>query len=265
MTKDIFISGMKKQILAGLIALSSLGFYPTAQAANAHHVRQLLATKECEGCDLSGAGLVMADLSGANLRGANLTGANLSSSNLSGANLQGANLSGSSLFGVNLSGANLCEVNLTSSDLRSTYLVNAQFTNTNLNGANWEGAVGIPLEVAKPEKLYALGVSAAQKGNQEQAITYFNQAIALKPGYAGAYLARGVARYQLFDSPGALQDAQMAEKFFYSQGNSNGLQTAQAFIVELQTPRTAKVDKGKPNFVDFVGGVGSVLLNLFAF
>jgi uncharacterized protein YjbI with pentapeptide repeats len=264
LTKYILISGMKNQILAVLIVLSSF-CGQAAQAANADHVRQLLATKVCEGCDLSGAGLVMADLSGANLRGANLTGANLSRANLSGANLEGTNLSATSLFGVNLSGANLQGANLTSADLRSTYLANAQFVNANLNGANWEGATGIPVQVANPEKLYALGVTAAQKGSQEQAIDYFNQAIALKPDYAGAYLARGVARYQLFDSQGALQDAQMAEKLFASQSHGNGLQTSQAFIMELQIPRNPKVDKGKPNFLDFVGGVSSLLLNLFAF
>ncbi len=256
---------MKKQILALFTVLCSLSFCQIAQAANYDHVRQLLATKECERCDLSGAGLVMADLSGANLRDANITGANLSRANLSGANLSGANLSASSLFGVNLSGANLQGANLTSSDLRNTYLVNAQLTDTNLTGANLEGATGIPLQIVKPEEFYALGVAAAEKGSQQQAIDYFNQAIALKPEYANAYLARGVVRYQLFDSAGALKDMQIAEKLFASQSNNTGLQTAQAFILELQTPPTTKVSRGKPNFANFVSGVSSLLLNLFAF
>ncbi|MDJ0620849.1 MAG: pentapeptide repeat-containing protein [Calothrix sp. MO_192.B10] len=256
---------MRNQSLPVFIVLCFLSFAQTAQAANADHVRQLLATKECEGCDLSGAGLVLADLAGANLRGANLRGANISRANLSGANLQGANLSAASLFGVNLSGANLQEADLTSADLRNTYLVNAQLTNTNLNGANLQGAIGIPLQIAKPEEFYALGVAAAEKGSQQQAIDYFNQAIALKPEYAGAYLARGAVRYQLLDSPGALQDAQVAEKLFASQSNSAGLQTAQAFILELQTPPTKKLNRGKPNFLNFLSGVGSVLLNVFPF
>ncbi len=255
---------MKKQILAIFTVLCSLSFCQVAQGANPDHVRQLLATKDCENCDLSRAGLVMADLSGANLRNANLTGANLSRANLSGANLQGANLSATSLFGVNLSGTNLQGANLTSSDLRNTYLVNAQFTNTNLTGANLEGATGIPLQIVKPEEFYALGVAAAKKGNQQQAIDYFNQAIATNPKYANAYLARGVVRYQLFDSPGALKDTQVAEKLFVSQGNNTGLQTAQAFILELQTPTTNKVSRGKPNFVNFVSGISSLLLNFFA-
>ncbi|MDJ0797324.1 MAG: pentapeptide repeat-containing protein [Calothrix sp. MO_167.B12] len=256
---------MRNQNLSVFIALCFLSFAQTAQAANADHLRQFLATKSCEGCDLSGVGLVMADLAGANLRGANLRGANISRANLSGANLQGANLSAASLFGVNLSGANLQEADLTSADLRNTYLVNAKLTNTSLNGANLQGAIGIPLQIAKPEEFYALGVAAAQKGSQQQAIDYFNQAIALRPEYADAYLARGAVRYQLLDSPGALKDAQIAEKLFTSQSNKTGLQAVQAFILELQTPITKKVNRGKPNFVDFVSNVGSVLLNIFPF
>jgi len=255
---------MKKQVLAIFTVLFSLSFCQVARGENASHVRQLLATKECESCDLSGAGLVMADLSGANLRGANLTGANLSRANLRGANLQGANLSTASLFGVNLSGTNLQGANLISSDLRNTYLVNAQFANANLTGANLEGATGIPLQIVKPEEFYALGVAAAKKGYQQQAIEYFNQAIAVNPKYADAYLARGVVRYQLFDSPGALKDTQVAEKLFNSQGNNTGLQTAQAFILELQTLPTKKVSRGKPDFVNFLGGISSLLLNFFA-
>ena len=56
-------------------------------AENLEHTQQLLATKQCPSCDLSGAGLVLADLAGANLQGANLARANLSRADLSGADL----------------------------------------------------------------------------------------------------------------------------------------------------------------------------------
>ncbi|MEH2234703.1 pentapeptide repeat-containing protein [Nostoc sp.] len=256
---------MKNQILAIAAFLTTISLTTTVQAANSEHVRQLLATKQCQNCDLTSAGLVMADLSGANLSGANLTGANLSRANLSGADLRGANLSGASLFGVNLSEAKFSGANLTGADLRNTYLANAELTGAYLNGANFQGAVGIPSQIASPEEFYAWGVAEAQKGNQQQAISYFNQAIAIKPEYAGAYLARGVARYQILDRQGAFQDAQVAQKLFTSQNNSAGTLTAQAFIKELQTPVNEKVSAGSPSFVDFLGSLGSVLLQFLPF
>jgi tetratricopeptide (TPR) repeat protein len=256
---------MKSPILATAAFLTTISLATIAQAANSEHVRKLLATKECQNCDLSGAGLVMADLSGANLSGANLTGANLSRANLSSADLRGANLSGAGLFGVNLSEAKLNGANLAGADLRNTYLANAEFTGAYLSGSNLQGAVGIPSQVATPDEFYTWGVAEAQKGNQQQAINYFNQAIAVKPEYAGAYLARGVARYQIFDRRGAFQDAQIAEKLFTSQSNGTGIQTAQAFMKELQTPQTEKVSAGKPSFFDFLGSLGSVLLQFLPF
>jgi uncharacterized protein YjbI with pentapeptide repeats len=256
---------MKSQILATAALLTTFGITTTANAANPEHIRQLLQTKQCPNCDLSGAGLVMANLSGANLKGANLTGVNLSRANLSGADLRNANLTSAGLFGVNLSGAQLGGANLAGADLRETYLFNADVTGAILNGTNLQGAVGIPSQLAKPEDLYALGVGAAQKGNQQQAIEYFNQAITIQPDYAGAYLARGVAKYQLFNSAGAIQDAQIAEKLFTNQKNAEGMQTAQALIKEIQTPRTAKVSPGKPNFMDFVSGLASLLLQFLPF
>ncbi|WP_414529295.1 pentapeptide repeat-containing protein [Nodularia chucula] len=256
---------MKKQILATAVFFTTIGLATIAQAASFEQVRQLLSTKECENCNLSNAGLVMADLSGANLRGANLTNANLSRANLSGADLSGANLSGAGLFGVNLSQANLTGANLMGADLRSTFLTNTEFNGAVLNGVNFQGAVGIPMQIATPEEFYALGVAEAQKGNHKQAISYFDQAIAAQPEYPGAYLARGVARYQMLDRKGAFEDAQIAEKMFTAQENQIGMETAQAFMEELQTPYSNEVRAGKPSFFDFVGSLGSVLLQFLPF
>jgi uncharacterized protein YjbI with pentapeptide repeats len=256
---------MKSHILATAIFLTTLSLSTTAQAANSEHLQRLLATKQCQNCDLTGAGLVMADLSGANLSGANLTGANLSRANLTSADLRGANLSGAGLFGANLTEARLNGANLAGADLRNTYLGNAEFTSAYLQGANFQGAMGIPLQIATPEEFYAWGIAEGQKGNHQQAIKYFTQAIAAKPEYAGAYLARGVARYQTFDRQGAFEDAQIAEKLFTTQQNGTGTQTAQAFIKELQTPYKENVTTGKASFFDFVGSVGSVLLQFLPF
>ncbi|AKG22299.1 pentapeptide repeat-containing protein [Calothrix sp. 336/3] len=261
---------MKQTILAiahlsSLSLVTILTWYRPAIAANPEHLRQLLATKQCENCDLSGAGLVISNLAGANLRGANLTGANLSRANLSAADLTGADLSGASLFGANLTGAKLPGAIVMGTDLRNSYLGNADLTGVNLSTANLQGAVGIPLQLANYEQFYAWGVTAAERGIHQQAIDYFNQAIAIKPDYAGAYLARGVTRYQILDRQGAIKDAQIAEKLFTSQNNQNGLVTAQAFLKELQTPYTEKLDTGKPSFLNFVGSLGSLLLQFLPF
>lgn len=55
-------------------------------------IQQLLATKQCQGCNLQRANLENVDLKGANLQGANLSGANLKGANIKGAILQGANI-----------------------------------------------------------------------------------------------------------------------------------------------------------------------------
>ncbi|MES1021406.1 pentapeptide repeat-containing protein [Gloeocapsa sp. BRSZ] len=233
---------------------------PAVASANTEEIQQLLSTKDCQNCNLSGAGLVLANLSGANLSGANLSGANLSRANLSGANLVGANLMGASLFGANLSGTILNGSDLSAADLRETYLVNASLTGAQLSGANFQGAVGIPHQIGNAQDFYGWGVVQGKKGDPEGAIAYFNQALTVNPDYAAAYLARGVARYQLFDRPGALQDAKQAEKLFLAQANNDGLQTAQIFINELENPPTASVPKSKPNFMNFLGAVGSTLL-----
>ena len=265
LTKKFTKQSMKSQIIATVVFLTTISLITPVSAANTEQVRQLLASKQCQNCDLVSAGLVMADLSGANLSGANLAGANLSRANLSGADLRGANLSGAGLFGVNLSGAKLTGASLNGADLRNTYLVNAQLTGVSLNGANLQGAVGIPLQLATHQEFYTWGVAEAEKGNASQAINHFTQAIAIKPNYASAYLARGITRYQMFDREGATQDAQMAQKLYLAQNNTTGLQTVQAFIQEMQTPQTQKVSAGKPSFMDFVGGLSSLLLNLFPF
>lgn len=252
---------MKSRIIATATLLTTIYLASPAMAASSESIRQLLATKQCQGCDLSGAGLVMANLSGADLSGANLSGANLSRANLSGANLNGANLSGSALFGANLSGAKLSDADLSGADLRDTYLANIDISNANLNGTVLQGAIAIPAQVVSVEDYYNWGMAQGQKGDPKGAIAYFNQALSINPKYAPAYMARGAARYQLFDRAGAVQDAKQAESLFLAQRNTKGQQTAQAFIKELQTPPKENISKGKPDFLNLVGG----LLQLFLF
>lgn len=247
---------MKPTLIA---VLSTICLASPALAGNPEHIKQLLATKQCEGCDLSGEGLVLANLSGANLRGANLSSANLSQANLSGADLSGANLSGASLYGANLSNTKLDGSDLTGADLRNAYLANVGLVDAKLNATNLQGAIAIPNQAGKPEDFYRWGIAQGQKGDPQGAIEYFNQALSINSKYAPAYMARGVARYQLLDRAGAMRDAQRAKMLFLTQRNNNGYQTAQAFVQELQTPQTA-IPKSKPNFFNFLGGVSSLLL-----
>lgn len=118
-------------------------------ASSAHSFKQadvdkLLATRECQWCDLRGARISGANLSGGDLSGANLTEANLSDADLSGANLSTAYLRNSDLTGANLSTAFLGKTNLSGAKLN-----NANLSGATLTGATWtdgtlcqEGSVG---------------------------------------------------------------------------------------------------------------------------
>lgn len=252
---------MKTPILTTAVVLTTICCSTPAWSENPEHIRQLLATKQCQGCDLSNAGLVLANLSGSTLSGANLSGANLSRTNLSGADLSGANLSGASLFGANLSGANLIGADLSVADLRNTYLVNADLASARLNGTNWQGAIGVTSQAGKAEDFYGWGVAQGQKGDLNGAINYFDQALSINPNFAAAYLARGLANYQLLNRPGAIQDAKLAEQLFLAQRNTEGYQTAQTFLKELQTPQNTSKPKSKSNnFLSVLGAIGSFLL-----
>lgn len=106
---------MKVKILATAAILAPLWLTTPVKAENPEHVKQLLETKQCQGCDLSRADLTNANLEGANLSGANLreavlVGANLTNANLQEANLTCANLTNAKLINVNLDKANLMGV-----------------------------------------------------------------------------------------------------------------------------------------------------------
>jgi uncharacterized protein YjbI with pentapeptide repeats len=252
---------MKLTILTTAALLTTTSLSAVANAENLQQTQQLLSTKECAQCDLSNAGLVLSDLAGANLSGANLSRANLSRTNLAGADLSGANLSGASLNGANLSGANLSGANLNGTDLREAYLVNAKLYGTTLNMAYVQGAIGIPQYAGTPEDFYAWGVSEAARGNYREAIEKFNQVLTVKPDFAPAFLARGVALYRLGDEAGATLDAQSAGVLFTAQGNTLGYQTSQNFVKAIEVARNPPKQRG-PSFGDFLGSIGSVLLQL---
>ncbi|MCW5752461.1 MAG: pentapeptide repeat-containing protein [Alphaproteobacteria bacterium] len=131
--------------LAGLAALA-IGLAGPAAAANSDHVRQLIETGACQGCDLSGAKLkglklTEADLTGANLSGADLRKADLRRARLAQAVLAGARLKESRLKGADLGQADLRRADLREADLRYAHLYGADFQGADLSNARLEEAV----------------------------------------------------------------------------------------------------------------------------
>ena len=257
---------MKLKTIATATFLLITSFTATAHAENSNDLRQLLSTKDCNACDLRGAGLVLNDLTGANLEGANLVGANLSQTNLTGANLRGANLTGASLNSANLTGADLRGATLTGTDLRSSYLTNANLQGLDIRNAYLQGAVGIPPAVGTAEDFYKWGYAEWQKNDFASAIENYDRALALKPAFPGAYLARAMAKFRAQDDRGAVKDAMLAERLFFSQADREGTQVAQALQAKIKLanqPTNMNANVGNGNMVDLLTGLSSMLLKFF--
>jgi uncharacterized protein YjbI with pentapeptide repeats len=129
---------MKSWIVSALLVLG-LGLLPgLADSARAGDKADFLAalSKDCRGCNLSGANLKRFDLTGADLAGANLTGANLHRAKLTGANLAGANLTG-----ANLNKADLRRTNLAGARLGEAMLFEADLSGSDLSRADLSGAL----------------------------------------------------------------------------------------------------------------------------
>ena len=250
-------------IVTAMLVLT--GFAATARAENISHTRQLLSTKSCLQCELSGVGLVMNDLTGAKLSGANLAGANLSRANLTGADLRGANLTGASLNGANLMGADLRGAILAGADLQSAYLVKANLRGVDVSDTELEGAIGLPLYIGKADDFYRWGYLEWEKNDFASAIENYNRAILLKPQFPGAFLARSMAKVRVQDMTGAVKDAKAAERLFFEQFDRQGLQISQALIkkIELANQPTDVNNVGNGNTVDLLTGLSSMLLKFF--
>ncbi|TVQ46068.1 MAG: tetratricopeptide repeat protein [Gloeocapsa sp. DLM2.Bin57] len=249
---------MKKTLLLTVISLSvPIGVL----AENLADLSQLLSTKQCPMCDLSGSGLVLSNLAGADLRGADLSNANLSQANLTNANLTGANLTGASLYGANLTNANLTGANLHGTDLRKAYLHNSTLVDTNLTTAYVEGAVGIPTYAATVEQFQSWALAETQKGNYQKAIDHFNRALSLDPNLPSAYLGRSLAHYYLGRETEANQDALIAAQLYQEQENTQGYEAAMQVIqgMEMARASTQLQDPG-PNYLNLFQGIAGLAL-----
>ncbi|MBO0351895.1 pentapeptide repeat-containing protein [Phormidium pseudopriestleyi FRX01] len=254
---------MNRKFILPAVLFSTLCLTSIATAENVQHTQQLLSTKQCTQCDLSGAGLVMANLANAQLSGANLVRANLSRAQLTGADLSGADLKGASLFGANLMGVNLQGADLRGADLREAYLVDVDLTGAQLDGANLQGAIGAPRTALAVEDVYNWGVAEAQRNNHQKAIAYFNQALVLDPEFAPAYLARSIVRADTGDFSGAQGDAEYAKQLFAIQNNTQAFEATEVLIAQIEAAQNPEeAEGGGGGFMRFVGSMGVLLLRL---
>jgi tetratricopeptide (TPR) repeat protein len=222
-------------------------------------LQQVLSQRRCQGCNLQEANLSRADLRGVSLKKANLQRANLSSSNLRGAQLQGADLSQASLNGADLSGADLTGALLEGVDLRSANLSGAILQPQQLDRAYLQNARGLTTNQGRFEQFHNWGVSAAQAGQHERAIQFYGQALERNPDSGITYLARAIARQNLNDNPGALEDAQQAAEKFTVEGNTSGADAAKQFGEALE----ASLNPKKPNgFMQGLSGIAQTIVPL---
>lgn len=247
------------------IASATFGGIRPAQAENIEHVQRLMSDRECQTCELSGSSFVHTDLSGVSLVNADLSRANLNRADLRNADLRGANLTGAILFNANLAGADLRGADLRGADLRQSYLLDADFEGANVEGANLRGAIGVPQTLVSPADYYRWGAIETQRGNFEGAVGYYTRSLSLDATFAPSFLGRSIARYELGDETGAIEDATRAEELFTAQNNVEGQQAAvriQEGIAAVQEAR-AEADgesSGGSRFLNFLGGVGMLLL-----
>ncbi len=111
------------------ILLSSL---PASDQRENPQLLQLLKSKKCYDCDLSGLDLSGQSLAGADLEGANLTGCNLQGADLRYANLKAAQLIQAKMQQAKLDGADLYKANLSFANLSGASTAGADFDHARL-------------------------------------------------------------------------------------------------------------------------------------
>jgi uncharacterized protein YjbI with pentapeptide repeats len=252
---------MKKTVLMSCL-LGMLAIAPGVKAEDLNDLSNLLATRQCQSCDLTAAGLVNAKLGRANLSGSDLRQANLSGADLSLANLSGADLTGASLAGANLAGANLEGAILDAADLRGAYLSGVNFKNTSLETYYIQGTVGLLNAGVSAEKFYQWGFIEAESNNHRGAIAYYDAAIAADPQNGAILLSRAIARYRLKDYTIAQQDATAARVLFEKQGFTVGVEASDRLLAEVELALNPKSSSDN-SFGSTLAGISMMLLRLF--
>jgi uncharacterized protein YjbI with pentapeptide repeats len=153
-------------------------------------VKRLLATNECNDCDLSNANLQNANLAGASLEGANLTKANLENANLQQAKLNSTYMLGANLAGANLTQAELEGANLTLASLNKSILSNASLRGANLQRANLQQANLTKVDLSAPSLLQDANLANANLSNANLKGTNFKNANLQRATLKGADLSK---------------------------------------------------------------------------
>ena len=99
--------------------------FSEASVTAQQNLQQLITSRSCRGCDLTGLDMTRLDLSGVDIEGADLSQTKLSLTNLSGANLKNTKLNGAILGGTDLAGADLSGAKLQDTTLENAYLGDA--------------------------------------------------------------------------------------------------------------------------------------------
>jgi tetratricopeptide (TPR) repeat protein len=151
--------------------------------------------------------------------------------------------------------------------LRNSYLTNANLANVDLDTAYLDGVKGIANNAATPEQFHRWGVREGEKGNYTAAIAHFNQAIQIDPEFAPAYLGLGLIQYRFDNRIAAQQNVGIAAKLFKMQKHQLGYKTATDFQQKMTLAseieaNNANRERGASNIGKFLGGVGSLLLQL---
>ena len=124
----LFHFKFKKQIQTIVLVLCLNFIYKPVFAGD---IDQLVSTRSCIACNLSGSDLSNQQWPGVNLKWSNLSGTKLDGANFSGANLLGVDFSGASLKNTIFKGAIMEGAILLKTDLTS-----AQLTGADLRWAN---------------------------------------------------------------------------------------------------------------------------------
>jgi tetratricopeptide (TPR) repeat protein len=89
-------------------------------------------------------------------------------------------------------------------------------------------------EFMRAAPFYLRGNALLEEKDYQGAIEQYNQAISNYSEHAEAYAQRGVARNQIGDRSGAIEDLQQAAMFFEAQGQPAAVEKVQEILDRLQ-------------------------------
>jgi tetratricopeptide (TPR) repeat protein len=96
------------------------------------------------------------------------------------------------------------------------------------------------------ETFYKRGIEQLQKHAYSDAIAAFNRALQIQPDYAEVHYERAIARLNLGDIQGAIEDSQEAAKLFFDGDDLAGYKKALARINEINQSAVSPLPPPKP-------------------